>query len=129
MRAGRHRDVLLTIDRVADRWRHHTAASIETPDLLQGARIVGHESALPEPGIHEIAGVASTPAQFGRSVRATALISPVTGSSALMLPVVCFRRLLMPPSNRSRGFTGPPWSTKSFCTARLISLQPSEEGM
>ena len=52
--------------------------------------------------------VASTPDQFGRSVRAAALISPVTGSSALTLPVVCLRFLLPPPAKRSRGFTVPP---------------------
>jgi len=46
--------------------------------------------------------VASTPDQFGRSVRATALVSPLTGSSALMLPVVCSKGLPEPPVNRSR---------------------------
>src|SRR5260370_15381064 len=56
MRARRHCDVLLAIDRVADRRRHHAAAPVEAPNLLQGARIVGHKSTLPEAGEHEIAG-------------------------------------------------------------------------
>src|SRR5258708_39470616 len=56
MRTGRHRDVLLAVDRVADRRRHHAAARIEAPNLPQGARVVGHQGAFPQAGENEIAG-------------------------------------------------------------------------
>jgi hypothetical protein len=89
MRSSRYRDVLLAADRIADTRRLDAAAGIEAPQFLQGAAVIGDEGAPSHSPVNRrLPTVASAPAQFGRSVRATALVSPVTGSSALTLPVV-----------------------------------------
>src|SRR6516162_5323842 len=47
-RAGRDGDVLLAVDRVADRRRHHAATGIEAPQLFQSLAVIGDERALPQ---------------------------------------------------------------------------------
>ena len=56
MGPDRHRDELRAVHRIADRRRHHAAAGIEAPNLLQGPGIVGHKRALPETAEHQVAG-------------------------------------------------------------------------
>src|SRR5262252_6404906 len=55
MRAGRDRDVLLAVDRVADRRRSEAATGVEAPQLLHRLAVKGDERALPQTVEDEIA--------------------------------------------------------------------------
>src|SRR5499427_6805137 len=53
--AGCNSNILLAVDRVADRRRDDAATGVEPPQLFQGPAVVGYKRALPQPAEDQIA--------------------------------------------------------------------------
>src|SRR5215470_16943478 len=64
-RSHQNGNVLLAVDRIADRRSLNWAAAVEAPDLVQGPGVIGRERAAVMTKEDQIAGGASAPARFG----------------------------------------------------------------